>query len=458
MKRYTLWLLALVFLTISAGCRHSNTGDANKKDAPPVPTVQVVPVMRTTLERTLPITGTLMALPTQEATVSPPVAGVLDSLSVHFGQTVAKGQVIAHLSTHALTGQIEQAQATIGQNQLQVQQAEANALQQQSQTRTAILQAAAAERNAEAGLASAQATLTGDEATLHNAEQSLARAKTLYADGLIAQKDVESAQLAVRTAQAQVDAQRQTIDGQRQTVAGQKQALEAAKAAGLQDIVKRKDIQVARQQVRNAQGALKSAQAQAALYTLRAPLSGQITAVGANLGETVDTTTKIAVIANLSRLQLQLAIPAASAPEVHPGARVTFTTDALPGRTLQTTIARIASQADPQTGTIPAFAVVANPGALKDDTTVQAQISVERRADVLTVPKSALLTDPDTGETSVVVVGTDEVAHVKPVTIGLTQGDQIEITKGVSEGQKVAVSGQYGLPDGAKVSVKNGTP
>lgn len=454
MKRYTLW--PLVLFTLLVGCRHADTGDANTKDAPPMPAIQVVPVTRATLERALPVTGTLMALPTQEATVSPPVAGILDGLFVRYGQTVVKGQVIAHLSTRALTGQIEQAQATIGQNQLQVQQAEANALQQQAQTRTAILQAAAAERNAEANLASAQATLIGDEATLHNAEQSLARAKTLYADGLIAQKDVESAQLAVRTAQAQVEAQRQMIDGQRQTVAGQKQALAAAKAAGLQDIVKRKDIQVARQQVRNAQGALKTAQSQRALYTLRAPLSGQITAVGANLGETVDTTTKIASIANLSRLQLQLAVPAASAPEVHPGARVTFTTEALPGRTLQTTIVRVASQADPQTGTIPAFAVVANPGALKDDTTVQAQIVIERRADVLTIPKSALLTDPDTGETSVVVVSTDEVAHVKPVTVGLTQGGDVEITKGLSEGQKIAVSGQYGLPDGAKVSVRNG--
>jgi len=93
---------------------------------------------------------------------------------------------------------------------------------------------------------------------------------------------------------------------------------------------------------------------------------------------------------------------------------------------------------------------------LKDDTTVRAQVVVERRPDVLLVPKSALLTDPDSGETSVVIVGTDEVAHVTPVSVGLTQGNQVEITKGVAEGRRVAVSGHYGLPDGAKVSVKNG--
>jgi len=250
-------LFAIFFLALLVGCRRQAADEADKAEA--APAVQVVPVARGTVERTLPVTGTLMAIPTQEATVSPPVAGGLDAVSVGLGQTVTKGQIVARLSTRQLTGQIEQAQATIQQGQIQVQQASANALQQQAQTRSAILQAVASVRNAEAGLAGAQATLTGDEATLRNAEQNLARAQALFADGLVAQKDVEAAQLAVRTARAQGDAQRQTIDGQRQTVAGQRQALAAARAAGLQDVVKRKDVQIARQQVRNAQGALKTA-------------------------------------------------------------------------------------------------------------------------------------------------------------------------------------------------------
>ena len=145
---------------------------------------------------------------------------------------------------------------------------------------SAILQAQAGLENARAALAGAQATLTGNEAGLRNAQQSLDRAQTLYADGLVAQKDVEAAQLALRTAQAQRDAQRQTVAGQRQTVAGQQAAVAAARAAALQDVVKRKDVQVARQQVRNALGALTTARAQVALYTLRAPLAGQVSLGG----------------------------------------------------------------------------------------------------------------------------------------------------------------------------------
>jgi RND family efflux transporter MFP subunit len=375
---------------------------------------------------------------------------------------VQRGQIVAQLSTRQLQGQIQQAQATLDQNQVQVQQAEANALQQEAQTRTAILQAQAAVNNAQATLAGAQATLTGDDAALRNAQQNLTREQSLFADGLVPQKDVEAAQLAVRTAQATLDAQRQAVDGQRQTVAGQRQALAAARAASLQDVVKRRDVQVARQQVRSALGALDTARSQKALYTLRAPLSGQVTVVGANVGETVDTTTKILTITNLDPLQIQLALPANGVSSVHPGQRITFTLDSLPGRTFQSFVSKVGSQVDPTTGTVPAFAVIANPGRrLRDDTTVQARIVTESRHNVLTAPTGAILTDPDSGKPSITIVDTNELAHVVPVTLGLTAGGRVEILTGATEGQKVVLSGQYGLPDGTEVAPappSSGTP
>ncbi len=446
--------VALLLPLVLSGCHSKPAADA-RKDAPK-PTVQLMPVTRGDLERILPASGTLQTLPGKEALLTPPVAGVLDSVFVHFGQSVVIGQVIARLSTRQLQGQVQQAQATVGLNLVQVQQAEANALQQQAQTRTTILQAQAGVRSAQAALAGALATLTGSEASVQNARQTLSRQQTLLADGLVPQKDVEAAQLALRTAEAQREAQKQTVDGQRQTVAGQQQVVLAARAASIQNLVKQKDIQVANQQVRNAQGALATAQAQIALYTLHAPLSGQVTLVGATVGQTVDTTTKVAAIADLTNLQIQINIPTDTASQVHGGEKVTLKIGGSPGRTLRAVIERVGSQVDAATGTVPAFAVVANPDKrLKDNTTAQARIVTEARQHVLLVPQSALLTDPDTGRKNVVVVGTDSVAHVVPVTVGLTADGRAEVLSGVTEGQKVAVSGQYGLPDGAAVTVQN---
>jgi len=452
--RFVAIALALCGAGSLFGCGSKPPAEAKKED--PQPTLQIVPVTRGSLESILPVTGTLQALPGRETTLTPPVAGVLTEMHVRYGQSVQKGQVIARLSTRQLLGQVQQAQAMVGQNLVQVQQAEANALQQQAQTRTTILQAQAGVRNAQATLAGAQATLIGNEAAVQNARQTLNRAQTLFADGLIPQKDVETAQLALRTAEAQRDAQRQTVDGQRQTIAGQQQALAAAQASSIQNLVKRKDVQVARQQVRNALGALTTARAQFALYTLHAPLSGQVTLVGANAGETVDTTTKIAMIANLNTLQLQISIPGDATAQVHAGETLTFTVGSLSGQIFRATLTRVGSQVDPTSGTVPAFAVVANPGGrLRDDTTVQARIVTQRRANALLIPQTAILTDPDTRQTSVVVVGPDSVAHLVPVETGLSANGSVEIQSGLAAGQKVAVSGQYGLPDGTKVAVEN---
>ena len=457
LKRRCALLLLLPTALLAAGCGQKGDSQADAKP-PPMPTLQVVTAGRGTLEKRLPVTGTLQALPGQEATLSPPVTGVLQGLFVRYGQTVTPGQLVAQLATHQLVGQIEQAQAAVGSAEVQVQQAVANAIQQSAQTKTSILQAQAGQRNAQAVLAGAQATLLGSEAARHNAQQNLIRARTLFADGLIPQKDVEAAQFAVRTAEAQQQAQQQAVAGQRQTISGQEAAVAAARAAAMQDVVKRQDILVARQQLRNAQGALTTARAQLALYTLRSPLAGQVGAVGATPGETVDPTTKIAVIANLSLLQLNISLPSDALVSVRRGQSLTFTVDSLPGHIFQASIETIAQRVDRATGTVAALALVSNSNhLLKDDTTARVQIVTERRADILVVPRAAVLSDPDTGKTTVVTVGSDGVAHIVPVKIGLSVGDQVEIKNGVSMGQQIAVSSQYGLPDGTKVQTKPAT-
>ena len=451
-------LLTFSALLLSAGCGHGAKPDADKSaDTKLAPSVQVTAVTRGTLEKMLPATGVLQPLPGREATVMPPVAGVLSAILVRYGQTVTRGQVVAQLSTQPLIGQLQQAQAAIGQNQVQVQQAQANAIQQTAQTQASILQAQATLKNAEAALAGAKATLIGSDAAVRNAQENLTREQTLFAEGLVPQKDVEASQLALRTAAAQQAAQQQTVAGQRQTVAGQQAAVSAARAAALQDVVKRQDVLIARQQLRNSEGALTTARSQKALYTLHSPLSGQVSSVGVAAGETVDTTAKVAVIANLNQLQLLISLPGDVVASVRRGQALTFTVSSVPKRIFQTTISSIAPRVDAATGTIPAFAVVANPThLLKDDTTARVQIVIERHTNVLIVPRAAILSDPDTGKPSVVTVGTDGIAHVVPVEVGLSSGDRVEIRTGVKIGDQVVVTNQYGLPDGTKVQVTHG--
>ena len=51
------------------------------------------------------------------------------------------------------------------------------------------------------------------------------------------------------------------------------------------------------------------------------------------------------------------------------------------------------------------------------------------------------------------VVGTDGTAHKKPVELGIQDGDDVQITKGLTTSDMVITSGSYGLDEGAKVKV-----
>ena len=72
--------------------------------------------------------------------------------------------------------------------------------------------------------------------------------------------------------------------------------------------------------------------------------------------------------------------------------------------------------------------------------------------DALVIPAAALLTGRD-GTTSVMVVGADNRAHQKNVSVGIRQGDQVQITEGLQAGDRVVASGAYGLPDNTQVTV-----
>lgn len=434
MRLPVLSFLALTTFAASLilpGCAHKpapadTPSEAGKPDALPV--VQTAPVKVGEVTQTVRVTGILTPLPNHEAKISPPFAGKLAHLSVQLNQIVLKGQIIAQMSTQTLLGQQQQAEATIAVNQTQVVQARINALQQAAATRSAIAQA--------------QATLAGAEATLANAKQNYERQQKLYTDGLVAQKDVDDALTTVRTAEATVQAQ----DG----------AVSAAQSGTLTDLAKRQDIAIARRQVENARGALSTARAQIALATLRSPLTGVVATVTANNGETLDTSATIATIVDTRDLQLTIALPSRSLPLVHRGQMVEFTTESLPGKTFSGGITSIGAQVDPQTGTVPVQVKISNTSRLlRDDMTAVGQITVASHPHALLVPKTALLKDPETGKGSVVVVSENGTAHIRPVTLGLPSGNDLEVTQGVKAGENVGISGQYGLPGGTKVKASN---
>jgi multidrug efflux pump subunit AcrA (membrane-fusion protein) len=76
-------------------------------------------------------------------------------------------------------------------------------------------------------------------------------------------------------------------------------------------------------------------------------------------------------------------------------------------------------------------------------------IIVERRADALVFPRSALTT-----RGTVFVVGEDDRAHERAVEVGVRNFDVCEAVRGLSAGERVVVEGAASLADGKRIAAR----
>jgi cobalt-zinc-cadmium efflux system membrane fusion protein len=96
---------------------------------------------------------------------------------------------------------------------------------------------------------------------------------------------------------------------------------------------------------------------------------------------------------------------------------------------------------DPTTRTTPVRIVTQNPeGLLKKDLFVEADILTGGRRDILVVPVSAVLHDPQNEPMVYVAEQPDKFAQ-RLVTVGVQQGDEVEITSGLKPGENVVAQG-----------------
>ena len=84
---------------------------------------------------------------------------------------------------------------------------------------------------------------------------------------------------------------------------------------------------------------------------------------------------------------------------------------------------------------------------------MQVSVTAQTVKDALVVPKNSVLTAPD-GSTTVMLAGSDGLAHQQGVKLGIRNGDDVQIVEGVKEGDKVISSGAYGLPDKTKIKIE----
>lgn len=355
----------------------------------------------------------------------------VDAVQVQAAPLVRTLQFSARVATlsrvdigSTITGRVQQVRVQEGQT---VRQSDVLIQLESDELRSALAQAVAAERQAQARLAglrstgrsSTQATLAQTDATLRTAQAALARAEQLVAQGFYSQAQRDEARRAVDVAQAQ------------QTSAHAQ--LQANAEAG-------SDIVQAQAQWEAARAATASAQARLEQTQLRAPLAAQVLQRSVEPGQIVQAGKALLRLALAGPTQLVAQVDERFLDQLQPGQPASVVADAFPAQPFAAQVLSIAPAVDAQRGAIEVKLALTQqaPAYLREDMTLSVEVETARRERALALPLSALRPgSTPTGHEATVLVLDEGQAQVRKLRLGLRTLDAVEVLDGLRDGDTV---------------------
>ena len=174
---------------------------------------------------------------------------------------------------------------------------------------------------------------------------------------------------------------------------------------------------------------------------IRSPLSGQIIARSATLGQTVAAEGELYRVANLSRVTIAASLSPADAGKVKPGTRVEVTSA---GRRQEGRVTFVSPALDETTRLVQVIASLDNAGGTwRVGEPVTASILLPSIGDhSITVPSTAV---QSVENKTVVFVRTPSGFKAVPVQAGRRNGDQVVITSGLTGSERIATTNSFTL-------------
>ncbi len=205
---------------------------------------------------------------------------------------------------------------------------------------------------------------------------------------------------------------------------------------------------------------IRKTQATIAQKLIRAPFAGDLGIRQVNVGDYVGPGMAIVTLTDLSRLFVNFTLPEQALPRLSIGQAVRVMTDAFPGRNFDAVITTIEPQVTTDTRTIKVQATVENAERLiRPGMFAHVEVVEPPQPDTLVVPETAV--DYTVYGDSVFVVHAKTDAQGKetlsvsrvPVKTGPRHTNMVEILDGLKPGDRVVVSGQLKLSEGAAVAI-----
>ena len=376
---------------------------ADQPEGEHVVTVDVAPVLSTSIS--LKVTSDALLYPLQQAAIVPKISAPVKKFYVDRGSRVRAGQLLAELENQDLAG-------AVAENKAAYEQAEAN-----YQT---VLKATVPEeaQKAEIDVRTAKEVMDQQQ-RLYQSRQAL------YKEGAISQKDVNDAQVAFAQARNQYEIAQKHL-AIVQSVGGE----QSVKAVAAQ-----RDAAKARHE---------NTQVQLNYSRITSPIDGVVTDRPLFAGEMAASGSPMITIMDVSQVIARAHVSQDDARHLKVGDAANLV-PADASALIPAKVTVISPALDPLNTTVEIWVQAANPnGRLKPGTSVRAEMIAETVPSALVIPQAAVLTS-SSGNTSVMVIDSENKPHKKPVTLGIRESGNVQITEGLASGERVVTVGAFEL-------------
>lgn len=211
-----------------------------------------------------------------------------------------------------------------------------------------------------------------------------------------------------------------------------------------------KSFQEAESQFNTAKSELSAAQTQLSLLQIKAPLTGTLVKLSAELGQSVESNTTLAEIIDLDRLVVAADIPSREASLLKLGQPVELGLEA----SAKGALTFISKNIDPKMDAISIRASIPKTIEFHPGHFLNIRIICDEHKDCLAVPEESLISSEEEGSWIMIVQG--DKAIRSPVQDGFRERGLVEVSgEGLTEGMIIVTEEAYSLPSVTKIHIIN---
>lgn len=442
----TLWAIVVSTGLLVAGCNSQLSQDepGTVSTATALPKVAITHPVRKTITQKTVQPGRIEAFNTTP--IHAKVSGYADRMLVDIGdrvtgpkrntdgQVVQPGQTLAVLSSPELEEELNQKRAMVAQVEAEVLQAEA-----------AVRVCESMQVSAKANVEECVAGQLRAQAQYDRWKLEFGRIKVLADAKTVTEKLMEESELQFKSSDA----------GRSEADARLKSAAAALHEAAVAIEKAQADVQAMKAHLRVAKSDQDRVSALCGYLQITAPFAGIITERHVDPGFLVQPSrsaadTPLFVIVQADTVRLFVDVPEADAALVETGRPAKITIALQGNMTFEAKVDRTSWALQSGTRSLRCEIDIPNPnGTLRPGMYAQVELTVAERADVLSVPKTAIVVKD--GQSFCVTVTSDGSILRKPVQTGIRSATDVEIITGLDGSESILTANAAAFTDGQLV-------